>query len=196
MSRPRHIGLIAQGGAGWAGGAEYVKNLLRAVAAADGDTRETSLVCSAASVPEWQAQLDPAQRIVAVSKPAPRSLLTRLRAPNRHFTRAVQAAGIEFLYPLTYDNQYNVGVSFPLSDRLGGARWAGWIPDFQHRHLPQLFSAKEIARRERGIAQLVREAPRVVLSSASATEDFGRFPERNAQGGGAHLRHFPARGLV
>lgn len=175
MNGPRHIGLIAQGGAGWAGGVEYVKNLLRAVGAAGGDECVLSLICSGAALPEWQAQIDHAHHLIALSKPARRSLLDRFCAPNRHFISPVKAAGIDFLYPLTYDNAYNVGLSFPLGERIGPARWAGWIPDFQHRHLPHLFSEKEIAKRERGIAQLVREAPRVVLSSASAAEDFRRF---------------------
>jgi glycosyltransferase involved in cell wall biosynthesis len=95
---------------------------------------------------------------------------------------AVNKRGIEFLYPFTYDNDYNLGLQWPIGARTGGARWAGWIPDFQHRHLPDFFSAEEIEKRDKSIAKLVEEARRIVFSSESAAEDFRRFyPEQEVK---------------
>ena len=50
-----------------------------------------------------------------------------------------------------------------------------WIPDFQHRHLPHLFSEAEIAARDEAIAAIAARPELVVLSSKTAAEDFARF---------------------
>lgn len=173
-----HIGLIAQGGAGWAGGSEYIRNLAHAICGADGNARVT-LFCSEAQRAEWDAHAALFATIRGVPHRKNTGFLSRFSAPNRAFLEAVRASGIEFLYPFTYDNHYNLGLKFPL-----GAipcKWAGWIPDFQHRHLPALFTEKEIARRDRGIHQLVDEAPAVVLSSESAAADFREFCPAHAK---------------
>jgi glycosyltransferase involved in cell wall biosynthesis len=50
-----------------------------------------------------------------------------------------------------------------------------WIPDFQHRYLSHLFSADEIAARDRSIGEIAERPGVVVLSSKTAAEDFCRF---------------------
>lgn len=50
-----------------------------------------------------------------------------------------------------------------------------WIPDFQHKHLPQYFAPAEISHLERRLQHWARHAEAVVLSSASAREDYNRF---------------------
>lgn len=167
-----HIGLIAQGGAGWAGGTEYIRNLARAIRAADSATRVT-LFCGEPQRADWEAHASLFDAIGAVPVRKRSGFLSRFSAQNRAFHDAVRASGAEFLYPFTYDNHYNLGLKFPLGEL--PCKWAGWIPDFQHRHLPALFSEKEIARRDRGIQQLVDEARTVVLSSESASVDFRSF---------------------
>ena len=184
-----HIGLIAQGGAGWAGGSEYIRNLARAVRAT-GEQAKITLFCGEPQRTEWEphAALFDATAPVPVRKA--RGLLERFRAKNRDFRNAVRSSGVEFLYPFTYDNQYNVGVSLPVGEM--GCRWAAWIPDFQHRHLPQLFTEKEIAKRDRGIAAVAGEAPRVVLSSESAAVDFRAFyPQQSAKAAVLRFATFP-----
>ncbi|HEX8310166.1 MAG TPA: glycosyltransferase [Chthoniobacteraceae bacterium] len=170
MSAPSHIGLVAQGGAGWPGGSEYIRNLIRAVRANPNPPR-LSIVCGPAQAAEWESQAD----ALMVVPPHRKSLLDRFCAPHAELARAVREAGIEFVYPLTYDNRYNLGIDLPLGQALGTCRWAGWIPDFQHRYLPHLFSEKEIGRRDRGIEQLVADAPKIVLSSGSAAADLARY---------------------
>lgn len=52
---------------------------------------------------------------------------------------------------------------------------ASWIPDFQHLHLPQFFSAQELASRNRTFQALARRSTVVILSSETAADDFRRF---------------------
>ncbi|RSB81889.1 glycosyltransferase [Rhizobium pisi] len=56
-----------------------------------------------------------------------------------------------------------------------GAVTLRWIPDFQHRYLPHLFSADEIAARDRSIAELAAKPGVIVLSSEVAAADFRSF---------------------
>ncbi len=163
------ITLIAQGGAGWAGGAEYIRNLARAIRAASPESR-VSLIAGAQDAAAWEPHSALFERIEHVRKN--RGWLDRLRPANRELCAALRRLDGDFAYPFTYDNGYNVGASFPLG--LPG-RWAGWVPDFQHRHLPELFTEKEIARRERGITALTAEAQQIVFSSESAAADFRAF---------------------
>jgi glycosyltransferase involved in cell wall biosynthesis len=177
MSQPLHIGLVMQGGAGWMGGSEYIKNLAQALAAAvrtDKAEVEVSLITG--------HPLDAAMRAaIGIGKvlelpPRRRGPLGRwLRAGNRAFSAAVREAKIDFLFPLTYDNEHNVGASFPLRRDLASTRWAGWIPDFQHRQLPDLFNEKEIAKREAGIAALASDAELIVFSSEASAADYRRY---------------------
>ncbi len=175
MNRSLHIGLVAQGGPGWAGGAEYIRNLLRALTG-HAQVKALTILCAEAQVASWQPGTADEYKVFGVHQPTSNSILGRLlKRPNAAFGSAVGRAHCDFVYPFTYDNVSNVGVTLPLGDALGNCRWAGWIPDFQHRYLPQLFSEKEMNRRERGMVALVEEAPRVVLSSETAAADFRRF---------------------
>ena len=50
-----------------------------------------------------------------------------------------------------------------------------WIPDFQHIHLPQMFSKKEIENRDKSFIQIIKESDVVVLSSFDALKDLIKF---------------------
>ncbi len=169
MSQAGHIGLVAVGGPGWMGGVNYVRHLAAAVAAAAPGHR-VSFVCGDAILPHWR-EASPLVRVA--TKPSFLSKITGQSAER--LRRPLARAGIDFLYPLTYDNSYNLGLDFPVGRQLGSASWAGWIPDFQHRYLPELFSPEERERRDINIERLAKEASRVVLSSENAAADFAGF---------------------
>lgn len=70
-------------------------------------------------------------------------------------------------------------VVFPAFDAT--QRWRRnlfWIPDFQHRHLPEFFDAAEIAWRERCYADIARSRGLLLLSSEAAHADFRAFYPR------------------
>jgi glycosyltransferase involved in cell wall biosynthesis len=171
-----HIGLIMQGGAGWMGGAEYIKNLAQALAsaaAAEPGTLRVSLIAGHPLEDGWRQEFSTVEQIINVPGRRRGFLARWLRPANRVFAKALRKHHFDFVFPFTYDNQHNLGVTFPLP--LPQHRWSGWIPDFQHRHLPQLFSPEEIAKRDRGIAALAEQAAAIVFSSAACAEDYRRF---------------------
>jgi glycosyltransferase involved in cell wall biosynthesis len=58
------------------------------------------------------------------------------------------------------------------SDKLA---WLGYLPDCQHKYLPQFFSAEECEKRDREYEQLLHSASVVVVNSTNARDDLNRF---------------------
>jgi len=201
MSRPRRIGLIMQGGSGWVGGSEYIGNLIAAWATLPAETRarfELCLISKQPLDPAFAARLDPhlacryaLSEVLAAPTFARQARWfidrTVLGRANSRFARFIAAERFDLLYPLTYDNRSNLGVTLPIAHELT-CRWVGWIPDFQHRYLPELFSERELASRKTGIETLCREAPAIVFSSQCAVDDYRKFhPDAAAR---PELLHF------
>lgn len=66
----------------------------------------------------------------------------------------------------------------------------GWIPDFQHRHLPQYYSKSSLASRDRAYRHLAERARLILLSSESARNDLAGFlPQHTAK---ARVLPFPS----
>lgn len=47
----------------------------------------------------------------------------------------------------------------------------GWIPDFQHKHLPKLFSENELKSRDKAFEEICRLCSCVIFSSSNAKQD-------------------------
>lgn len=58
---------------------------------------------------------------------------------------------------------------------INAIRSIGWIPDFQHLHLPQFFSSSELRRRDWHFRRLLADCDRVIVSSEAARCDLQRF---------------------
>lgn len=65
-----------------------------------------------------------------------------------------------------------------------------WIPDFQHLHLPEMFSNEELEYRTNNFHQLAQKSKAVILSSNDALEDFKKFAPKYAHKG--KVLHFVA----
>jgi predicted O-methyltransferase YrrM len=66
------------------------------------------------------------------------------------------------------------GATFPASSEKA-PNPVFWIHDFQHRHLPQMFSPEQLAQRDQQHGTIAAMKVAVVLSSADALADFHRF---------------------
>ena len=51
----------------------------------------------------------------------------------------------------------------------------GYVPDYQHRHLPHLFSAEELAERDMVFGALVAASDAMVMNARAVAEDMRRF---------------------
>jgi glycosyltransferase involved in cell wall biosynthesis len=51
----------------------------------------------------------------------------------------------------------------------------GYVPDYQHRHLPHLFSSKELAERDEVFGRLVAGSDAMVMNAKAVAEDMRRF---------------------
>jgi glycosyltransferase involved in cell wall biosynthesis len=77
-----------------------------------------------------------------------------------------------------------------------GIKGASWIPDFQHIHLPHLFSNGEIRQRNRNASRLSYFASDIVFSSRNALHDFNSFyPRSKARPHLLNFFSFPDDGL-
>ena len=60
--------------------------------------------------------------------------------------------------------------------------WVGYVYDFQHRHLPQLFKPRQIARRERSFVEMLARAKCVIVNARAVADDIRRFiPQARAE---------------
>ncbi|MCU0534209.1 MAG: glycosyltransferase [Hydrococcus sp. Prado102] len=78
------------------------------------------------------------------------------------------------LRPFSEACQLNLDLVYPATQIFEApfeAPWAGWIPDWQCKHLPEMFDELELARRDLHYRLLATEAPFLVLSSQMACED-------------------------
>ncbi|HVE17324.1 MAG TPA: glycosyltransferase, partial [Chthoniobacterales bacterium] len=66
----------------------------------------------------------------------------------------------------------------------------GWIPDFQHRHLPEYFHAEELVQRDRYFGYLVGNCDGMIFSSDDVRNDFRTFYP--AYPGLVARAHFPS----
>jgi glycosyltransferase involved in cell wall biosynthesis len=105
---------------------------------------------------------------------------------------------VAFLFNRFFDKNYNLNEfikrkypSYKISshcNKIKGTSNIQWIPDFQHLHLPEMFSKKEIKYRNREFAKIAKEADVVLLSSYNAYNDFVKFfPEYKTKG---YVLHF------
>ncbi|MEP0870513.1 glycosyltransferase family 4 protein [Trichocoleus desertorum AS-A10] len=178
MNQPFRIGLIYQGGRNWIGGSMYVKNIILALASLPNSVKSTFDICllnndalDAATRQEIEPYVSQFYDLDREVKPV--TLKNRLiwkvqkeilRQSNPPFHPVTKKRKIDFLYP----------TSSPTREPFA-FRSCPWIPDFQHKYLPHLFSETEIKRRDREYSEIARRSTRVVLSSKTAESDFRKF---------------------
>jgi glycosyltransferase involved in cell wall biosynthesis len=172
------VGLAPQGGPQWIAGVVYLQNLVRALSMLPEEERPVVFFL-----------LRPGQRIGAYRD------LGHLLPPSKGYTfRAAQSFRSKLMatvrnvrsahWPMSLERlarATRMSVLFPAQRSLGEGfpcPWIGWIPDFQHKHLPDFFSESELRQRDAAAQRLVDEAPHIVVSSQQAYRDLVRwFPD-------------------
>ena len=84
---------------------------------------------------------------------------------------AMRQCHAEVLFPCAN----SLGPSFPLP-------WIGYIPDLQHKRLPNWFSERERRARDRLFSRILAEAPAVIVNAAAVVQDIEEFyPDHKAR---------------
>jgi len=177
VTRPLRIGLIVQGGRNWMGGIEYIKNIIFALGSLPLDVRSTfevRLIC-AKDLESVQSEVSAYVRNTYFFDDAqvPQSLPGLIRWG---ISKAVFGQGNPTLIHAL--NQADLDFAYPSLARLRWTRHfrsAAWVPDCQHKYLPQLFTHEDIEGRDRFFAFIAKHASVVVFSSKTAETDFKTF---------------------
>lgn len=168
------------------GGAVYIQNLVKAIATLPKEDRKTikvHLITSSKTSSTFYQDLLPLvnthQKIDFLStKP-----ISRISRWLEKFIPSVQKKlisahdissikeEINFFYPLIGERE--IFWNFPVTR-------VSWIPDFQHKYLPDFFSAHERIRRDKLHQKIIQSSDSIIFSSQTALNDFRIFfPESN-----------------
>jgi glycosyltransferase involved in cell wall biosynthesis len=187
---PLRVGFHDIVNAGWTAGAHYYKNLFTALRALEDAARPRIVVLVPAGKRDggYSVHRDLADEVVDIPPPTAaerqaRRVTRRLhRDPlaSRRVDQVLRQARIDTMFVSW--GEFEAPVSVPL---------LGWIHDFQHAHLPDLFSAKELRQRDERFDRLAAASARVVLSSEDARGDFDRLLPAHAPK--ARVMHFVAQ---
>lgn len=161
------------GGSGWTGGINYLRNLLSAVAELPGQPIQPVLFIApetpASSVDMLRPYLSKPPVVVDGWSARPAARLHRLAGSallQRDFVS--EAAFKQEGIAIVFQHAAWYGMAFKLPT-------LAWIADFQHKHLPQMFSATNNLKRDWGYWALSHSATGVMLSSQDALRDCETF---------------------
>ncbi len=189
------IGLLMQGNSDWIGGIIYIQNLVKALSLLPAKKREKfslHLLISPRLEPKFYENI---KSLVEETHIIEESLLYRLRRKlgsifipwfkDKKLAKLLQTKEIDFFYPII--RNLLVSWDFPCD-------WSAWIPDFQHQHLPNFFSSKEIKARDLMFKNIADNSPKVVLSSRDALRDFDElYPESQCEKYVLNFRSIPEK---
>ena len=174
-----------QGGRGWIGGTEYIKNIILALSSLCDEERSTFEICLLYNQNIEQDILNELEPFLTIAYNLDEELdpLTFLNRTKRKINSIVSKE-IDYRFP-TFLKKENFDFVYPhLVNKYKRLPYQGypWIYDFQHKYLPHLFTQSDIEFRDKGFAQIANVSSRVVLSSNTAVKDFQKFfPESKCQ---------------
>lgn len=161
------------GGSGWTGGINYLRNLLSATTELPNSPVQPVLFVSpetpVASIELLRPYLVQDPVVVPGWSSNNRSRLTRLMGSSllqRDYVS--EAAFRRERIDVVFQHAAWYGLAFPMPT-------LAWIADFQHKHLPHMFSKANNMKRDLGYRALSYSATRVMLSSQDARKDCERF---------------------
>jgi len=158
------------GGAGWTGGSHYLKNLLQTLHEASVDSMETILFSSS----KRTSEVEPLMPYLSEKVLNESFTVWSTAWFARQIARKVLDRDIvveRLMRQCDIDAVFHAG--------LFGTRFSipcvNWIADFQHLHMPEMFSNRELKVRDRLFIDLARMCRRLVVSSESVRKDFESF---------------------
>jgi glycosyltransferase involved in cell wall biosynthesis len=173
------IALAPMGDERWMAGEVIVRNILRTVAEIQPPDLRLSLV-SVGDVDDAQLRERYPDAFEYLVWPTPRRF-SREWAARKISARLLSTDSVAAAFLKRHE--VNVLFGSCLLARYPTVATLSWIPDFQHIHLPHLFSAQERADRDATFRRTAELSTRVVLLSHAVKADFDRLlPSHAAKG--------------
>lgn len=160
------------GGPHWIGGVQYTRNLLRAVALLP-PTERPEIVLRVGGKNMNSGYEAEFIRYPNVTIDAPLKMRGALESLARSL--ATRLAGSVPDKPQWVSDNCTVAFPIKVADFPGSYEKVFWIPDFQYKRFPDLFTAEDTANRGRMYGRMLEGEVILVLSSESARDDFWRF---------------------
>jgi len=178
------IGIIPQGGKDWIAGVLYLQNLVRALNLLPEEEKPLLYFILRSGT-----KIDDYRDLGRLLPPLKYYTFHNGNSLKIKFQNTIKEAGWSH-WPKSLEQltrRLSLSALFPLQSSLGSdflSPWIGWIPDFQHKRMPQNFSQEELRNRDERFQRIVREATHVVVSSEDAYRDLMRWfptdPERSS----------------
>jgi glycosyltransferase involved in cell wall biosynthesis len=168
---------------GWMGGRNYLRNLFAAIRILHG-TPITPVLFTGTQQSDVAPDFPGVEIIQA-------SILDRRSPASLGRKLIVKATGRDIVLRRLF-RRHSVDVlshAFRI-DGQTGVKTIGWVPDFQHVHLPEFFTAEERAVRDSEYLELGSRCDKLIVSSECALADFRAFSPQDAHK--AELLHFVA----
>lgn len=170
MVQIKHIGLVYGYKSSWIGGTYYIENIIRALDKLSLEERpKITLFCLD------ENSLQHAQKFrnsnVSCVKLKNKSKNIFIRGLNKIFRHTF---GKDLILP-KYKSKLPEAVYPYISELDMIEEKVNWIPDFQNRHLPEMFDPEDLIIREEEQRRISNSGTKVVFSSDSALNDFKKF---------------------
>jgi glycosyltransferase involved in cell wall biosynthesis len=187
------VGILTSGLVHWAGGLDFLCGLINSLLAAPSAEKAELIVLlptlppkffSKASFKELEGQIKRLIRRRAGAKPpgleavrerlaafGDRIRIHEIRSDADAHADACRELKIDAVFPSMRPADYGAACGI-----------VGYLYDFQHRHLPELFSPIERVRRDRRFRDLVTNVPAVIVNARCVAKDIRSFiPEATAE---------------
>lgn len=171
--RPLRVAFLSMGGANWIAGTYYLKNILLAIRSLGrgAPVESTLLVPKGTPTDNSDGLVACADRVLPLPRRAFWELgllelqrrLGRALGPEPRLAAYLRQHQVDAIFR---GGEFGPQFKLPL---------LGWIPDFQHVRLPEMFSARELRSRDQEFSRVAAYSTRVIVSSRDVHRDFQRF---------------------
>jgi glycosyltransferase involved in cell wall biosynthesis len=194
--RKRRIGIPVTGFVGWGGGIDFIKMVIRGVLA----TQKYEVIIL---LPEEASKKDKLKNnakkilnflalplsVVGVKKnpfatKAYKNYTALFKEFNQDLAKSVAYHHTHKYFKKTLKQQKIdiLGPCISAQEKDLPVPWIGYLYDFQHKYLPQFFSAADINDREGHFARMVHGAGNIIVNSLSVKNDIHKFyPEAQSK---------------
>jgi glycosyltransferase involved in cell wall biosynthesis len=177
MTRPINIAFPPIGGDSWMGGQNYLGNLIEQILEFCPDRIQPYLFVDPEYAPALMGHLESKGAFIIRD-----AYFSKSNQPRRMLRSLALGSDNR---ALSYYRKHRIDCLFE-SASYHGWRFPipalSWIPDFQHRYMPELFTKKAYWRREAGFQISMMGKSHIMLSSEAALKDLRQFyPRARAQ---------------